>query len=36
MKVLWLCNIVLPDFSQEFGIKRSVVGGWMTGMIQKG
>lgn len=35
MKVLWLCNIVLPDFSQEFGIKRSVVGGWMTGMLHE-
>ncbi len=32
-KVLWLCNIVLPDFSQEFGIKRNNFGGWMTGML---
>lgn len=35
MKVLWLCNIVLPDFSQEFGIKRNVAGGWMTGMLHE-
>lgn len=32
-KILWLCNIVLPDFSQEFGIKRNNFGGWMTGML---
>ena len=33
MKVLWLCNIVLPDFSGEFGIKKNPAGGWMTGML---
>lgn len=32
-KVLWLCNMVLPDFSQEFTIKRNNFGGWMTGML---
>ncbi len=32
-KILWLCNIVLPDFSQEFAIKRNNFGGWMTGML---
>lgn len=35
MKVLWLCNIVLPDFSQEFGIRRNPAGGWMTGMLHE-
>ncbi|MCI9141203.1 MAG: glycosyltransferase [Lachnospiraceae bacterium] len=35
MKVLWLCNIVLPDFSQEFGIKKNPIGGWMTGMLHE-
>lgn len=35
MKVLWLCNMVLPDFSQEFGIKRNPAGGWMTGMLHE-
>jgi len=33
IKVLWLCNIVLPDFCQEFSIKRVNTGGWMTGML---
>lgn len=33
MRVLWLCNIVLPDFSQEFGIKRNNFGGWMSAML---
>lgn len=35
IKVLWLCNIVLPDFSQEFGIKKNPFGGWMTGMLHE-
>lgn len=35
MRVLWLCNIVLPDFSQEFSIKKNVFGGWMTGMLHQ-
>lgn len=35
MKILWLCNLVLPDFSQEFGIKRSNFGGWMTAMLHE-
>lgn len=35
MKVLWLCNIVLPEFSDEFGFKRVDVGGWLTGMWNK-
>ena len=35
MKVLWLCNIVLPDFSGEFGIKKNPAGGWMTGMLHE-
>ena len=33
IKVLWLCDLVLPDFSHEFGIKRNPIGGWMTGML---
>ena len=35
MKVLWLCNIVLPDFSTEFGLKKNYAGGWMTGMLHQ-
>lgn len=35
MKILWLCNIVLPDFSREFGIKKNPFGGWMTGMLHQ-
>lgn len=33
MKVLWLCNLVLPDFSEEFAINRNNTGGWMSGML---
>ncbi len=32
-KILWLCNIVLPDFCSEFAIKKCSSGGWMTGML---
>lgn len=32
-RILWLCNIVLPDFCEEFGIKQGRSGGWMTGML---
>jgi len=35
MKVLWLCNIVLPDFSSEFGLRKNNAGGWMTGMLHQ-
>lgn len=33
INVLWLCNIVLPDFCEEFMIKKQNTGGWMTGML---
>ncbi len=33
MKVLWLCNIVLPDFCDFYGFRKNPVGGWMTGML---
>lgn len=32
MRVLWLCNIVLPEFSDEFELKKSNLGGWIRGM----
>lgn len=35
MKILWLCNIVLPELSEEFGLKSTRVGGWLTGMWQE-
>lgn len=35
MNILWLCNIVLPDFCEEFKIKKSYLGGWMTAMLHQ-
>lgn len=35
MKVLWLCNIVLPEFAKEFALKPTVVEGWLTGMLHQ-
>ncbi len=32
MRVLWVCNIVLPELCIEFGFKQVQVGGWLTGM----
>lgn len=32
MRVLWLCNVMLPEFCDEFGFKKVNVGGWLTGM----
>lgn len=34
-EILWLCNIVLPDFCEEFGIRKRGSGGWMTGMLHE-
>jgi len=34
IKVLWLVNIVLPDVSEAFNQKKSVVGGWLTGLFR--
>lgn len=34
MKVLWLCNIVLPFLCKEYKIKHTQTGGWMTGMLE--
>lgn len=35
LKILWLCNLVFPDFSEEFAIKRNNAGGWMVGMLHE-
>ena len=33
MKILWLCNIVLPELAEEFGFKtKQPIGGWLEGM----
>ena len=33
MRVLWLCNVVLPEFCDEFRIRKTVFGGWMDGLF---
>lgn len=35
MRVLWLCNIVLPELSEEFGFKKVQAGGWLSGMWEQ-
>ena len=31
MKILWLCNVMLPKFANELNIAPQVTGGWLTG-----
>lgn len=33
MRVLWLCGIVLPFFCDEFGFKKPVINGWLSGVL---
>lgn len=35
MRVLWVCNLVLPEFSKVFEIKPTCYGGWMSGMLHQ-
>ena len=34
MKVLWLCNIILPEVMDQLGKKPTPIGGWLTGMLE--
>lgn len=35
MKVLWLCNIMLPFIAQNLGQKTVVKEGWLSGLVEK-
>jgi len=35
MKVLWLCNIMLPIIAEHLGERANVFGGWLTGALSK-
>ncbi|MDR2580212.1 MAG: glycosyltransferase family 4 protein [Fibromonadaceae bacterium] len=35
MKTLWVCYFVLPDFCEEFGLKRKYYGGWISGILNQ-
>ena len=35
MKVLWLCNLIIPMVSDALGIEGPSVGGWMQGAAEK-
>lgn len=35
MKILWLCNIILPQVSAELGIPSAVSGGWLSLISEK-
>lgn len=32
MEILWICNIPLPEISEELNIEKNNVGGWLTGL----
>lgn len=33
MRVLWICNIMLPRIADSLGVNSEPVGGWMTGLL---
>lgn len=33
MKVLWICNVILPEFSDEYNVKKTIWEGWISGML---
>ena len=35
MRILWLCNIILPIFAQDIKTSTASYGGWMTGMLNQ-
>ena len=35
MKILWICNVVLNDFAEEYQIRKKPFGGWMEGMLHE-
>ena len=34
MKTLWICNLILPEFCEEFGVKRTAWEGWISAMLE--
>ncbi|SHI70093.1 glycosyltransferase family 4 protein [Pseudobutyrivibrio xylanivorans] len=34
MRVLWICNIVVPEYSHVFNIKKNNVAGWISGQLK--
>ncbi|MEE3487303.1 MAG: glycosyltransferase [Bulleidia sp.] len=32
MKILWLCNVLLPKISEQIGERRNNLGGWLSGL----
>lgn len=35
MRIIWLCNIVLPELENVFNFKKSNSGGWLSGMWEE-
>ena len=35
MKILWICNIMLPAIAQTLGEEYSVKEGWLTGILNR-
>ena len=33
MRIIWICNLILPEFSEAFGVKKQKFGGWISGMF---
>ena len=35
IRVLWICNIIMPEFSEVYDVRPAVIEGWMSGMYKK-
>lgn len=35
IRVLWICNLIMPEFCNVYGVKPVVVEGWMSGMYKE-
>ena len=35
MKVLWICNIMLPTIARQLGVSYSNREGWLSGLLER-
>ena len=33
MKILWVCNVLLPAMAREYGLEASNKEGWLSGLL---
>ena len=35
VRVLWICNLIIPEFCEAYNVKTTVLEGWMSGMYRE-